>query len=548
MRGTAPDNRATPDNTANLELRDYLRVLRRRWLSIVLATAIVTIVAVGFSITRPTVYEASAGVLLDSGYSQSILFAEDDNIPNIDEQVTTETDLMKTGLVKAAVEEDLGYLPDVRIVSADVGDENAKTRLINVVAQNGDAATAARQADDYARSYIDWRRDDIDEDLQTTIEERGAALKRLDVQAANTSKRLDELAIAIPMTNGDEQRVLVAEQARLRSEVESGSISNRQTQIQQKLDVLYTAVSNNSENSIFKRTQADLPSSPVSPQPKRTGLIAVLVGLALGLLIAFVRDYYDDTFRTKEDLDAVTGGIPVLALVPAVSGWRDRNDTVLETMTHPGSAAAESYRTLRTALEFAAIEHKVGIIHVTSSTSGEGKTTTAANLAVSLASAGQTVVLVDCDLRRPRTHEFFGLSNDVGFTTVLRGDEEVHDTLQSPTEVPGLHVLTSGPPPPNPSELLSSQSTRRLLETLDRFADHVVIDSPPILPVADAAILAGYADSTLLVVTAGSTAKRSVGRSIELLEQANAPLEGLVFNQVGAEATYGYGYGYGYQY
>lgn len=527
---------------SELELRDYFALVRRQWILIVAITIAVVGVAMTYSLTRPATYEATANVLLDTGFSRTVLFADNDNVPSIDEQVTTESDLMRTQEVRDGIEERLGYLPEVEAAARDIDNAEAKTRAIEVTASASSPQEAAKQADDFAKRYIDVRKVLIDNDLQANIEENRVLLTRLDEQAARTAQRLRELDTLIPTVSGEEQDVLIAERTRLQFQIDNGSIAARQTQINSRIDLLQTAVANNAGRGIFKFTKARVPTAPASPTPRRDGLIALLVGLSLGLLAAFSRDYYDDTLRTKDDLDQLTGGLPVLSLVPKVGGRRDKEGIRLEALTNPRSGPAEAYRTLRTALEFAAIEHKVGIIHITSSLPGEGKTTTAANLAVSLASADQTVVLVDCDLRRPQIHSFFDLSNDVGLTDVLRGDIMVQDALQACPGAPNLHVLTSGAIPPNPSELLSSGATRKLLETLDRFADHVVIDSPPLLPVADASILASYADSTILVVSAHSTTRRAIGRSLEILAQVNAPLEGLVFNQVGAEATYTYTY------
>lgn len=285
---------------------------------------------------------------------------------------------------------------------------------------------------------------------------------------------------------------------------------------------------------------------PVEPRPVRNLIIAVAVGFLLGLIVAFLREYFDDTLRSKEDLDLASGGVPVLALIPSVPNWRDRTKPVLESVSHPHSAVSEAYRTLRTSLAFAAVSRRIGIIQVTSSTSGEGKTTTAANLAVTLANAGKRVVLVDCDLRRPRVHDFFGLSNKIGFASVLLGEVTVVDALQPAPGVSGLNILPSGPPPPNPAELLSTKAARQVLDTMAEVADYVVVDSPPLLPVTDSVALVGYADATILLVTARSTTRRSLHRSLELMEQIDAPLEGILFNRVGREATYGYGYGYSY--
>ncbi|MDQ4088940.1 MAG: CpsD/CapB family tyrosine-protein kinase [Actinomycetota bacterium] len=179
-------------------------------------------------------------------------------------------------------------------------------------------------------------------------------------------------------------------------------------------------------------------------------------------------------------------------------------------------------------------------IQITSPNAAEGKTTTVANLAVALARAGERVVIVSCDLRRPRIHEFFGLPNDVGFMSVVLGEMPLSAALQS---VPGearLQLLATGPIPANPSELLSSNRSGQVLDALRKEFSVVLIDCPPVLPVTDAAVLSSKVDGTLLVVTVGTTTGKQVTRSLELLRQVGAPIIGTVLNGVGSQGGYGY--------
>jgi len=183
-------------------------------------------------------------------------------------------------------------------------------------------------------------------------------------------------------------------------------------------------------------------------------------------------------------------------------------------------------------------------LQVTSPTAGEGKTTTLANLGVTLATAGKRVVIVCCDLRRPRIHEFFGLSNKVGFTSALVGERPVSAALQAVPGMPRLRLLASGPLPPNPSELLSSRRAADMFAALGADADIILIDSPPVLPVTDALVLFRHVDATLMVVSAGSTNRKEVAAAMAKVRQVNAPLIGAVLNGVKAEGGYGYSYRY----
>jgi capsular exopolysaccharide synthesis family protein len=219
--------------------------------------------------------------------------------------------------------------------------------------------------------------------------------------------------------------------------------------------------------------------------------------------------------------------------------------------TEPTSPAAEAYRSLRTSLQFARQTQNLRTLLVTSPAAAEGKSSTLANLGAVFAQAGERVVLVSCDLRRPRLGRFFGLEEQLGLTTVLLGQRLLQEALQQVDGYQDLWVLGAGPIPPNPAELLSGSKTREIFAVLKENFDLVLVDTPPALPVTDAMVLSKYADGTLLVVAAGQTRRTELQRAAEKLAQVNAPVVGIVFNQVTRQTVYdgshGYGYGYGYE-
>jgi capsular exopolysaccharide synthesis family protein len=529
----------TSTAAAALELRDYLAVVRRRKALIALIAGVVVLATLGFSLTRTPLYEAKAQVLIQQRDSELILGITP---ASGDDAIRAEMQLMNSGATQAAIEASLGYLPDVELSAASTA-----TPGVVISSTNADPEQAAKEANDFAEAYVAERRRTSNEDLAAAIVEIETQMGDLASEVAEAQRRIQELMVEIDATDDEARvRLLQAQIDQLQAQVEPNAIASRQSTLQSQLDRLKTAQASMAGRGRFVVATAFVPRDPVSPTPARDAALALAAGLVLGLAAAFLRDYTDDTLRTKEDLDAATGGVPVLGIIPAIDEWRDRQTALLETVSHPNSAASEAYRGLRTSIEFVAVDQKVDVIHVTSSTSGEGKSTTSANLAVTLARAGKRVILIDCDLRRPRLHHFFGMDNGVGFTSVVLGTTRIEDALQTVPGVPGLLVLPSGPPPPNPSELLSTKTVRTKLDALARSSDYVVIDSPPLLPVSDSVVISSLADVTLLVVTARTTARRSLHRSIEMLSQVNAPLEGLVFNGVGSEGTYGYGYGYGY--
>ena len=288
--------------------------------------------------------------------------------------------------------------------------------------------------------------------------------------------------------------------------------------------------------------EASVPTTPINAGPTRNILAGLVLGLVLGIALAFLREYLDDTVKTKEDLE-VAAGLTVVGLIPALPDWKKKDATPLVSHLQPRSPAAEAYRSVRTSVEFLSLDQTIGSIQVTSALASEGKTSTLANLAVTFARAGQRVIVLCCDLRRPRVHEFFGLSNRVGFTSVLLGDTPIATAIQAADADLPIGLVASGPLPPNPAELLASRRAVDVIEDLDRRCDLLLIDSPPILPVTDGLVISGLVDGVLLVASSGSSTKRGVKRATELLRQVDAPLIGSILNGVGSKAEYGYTYG-----
>ncbi|MEP7200138.1 MAG: CpsD/CapB family tyrosine-protein kinase [Chloroflexota bacterium] len=202
------------------------------------------------------------------------------------------------------------------------------------------------------------------------------------------------------------------------------------------------------------------------------------------------------------------------------------------TLTNPRSPVSEAYRTLRTNIEFSSFEKQLHTLVVTSASPEEGKSTTLANLAVAMAQSGKQVILVDCDLRKPSQHVVFGLQNERGLTSLMVPDADLSNPPLQPTAQEGLQLLTAGPLPPNPSEMLGSKRMEEIIKRLGALADIVIFDAPPIIAVTDAAVLATKVDGVLLVVNAGGTKREHMQRAHALLKKVNAPLIGAVLNNV----------------
>ncbi|MDR7085921.1 receptor protein-tyrosine kinase [Aeromicrobium panaciterrae] len=288
--------------------------------------------------------------------------------------------------------------------------------------------------------------------------------------------------------------------------------------------------------------RATTPDQPISPQPIRNLIVATMLGLLLGVALAAIRDVLDQSTTTPEELATRTGGAPLLGNVHYDRGAGKR-PLISALDTH--SPRAESYRVLRTNLQFVKLGGASKVFVVTSAVPGEGKSTTTINLALSLAESGKRVLLLEADLRRPRVMTYLGIEGAVGLTTVLVGEVEWQEAVQ---QSHGVDVITSGTIPPNPTDLLQSPELRELLVQLRRSYDIVLIDAPPLLPVADAAVLAPVTDGAILVVRHGSTTRGQVSGAVERLRSVGARLAGTVFNMtpVSRRGREGYGYGYGY--
>lgn len=208
----------------------------------------------------------------------------------------------------------------------------------------------------------------------------------------------------------------------------------------------------------------------------------------------------------------------------------------LISLNHPKAPISEAYRTLRTNIQFSSLDKNINTILITSAGPEEGKSTTISNLAITMAQANKKILLIDADLRKPKIHEYFGLNNSTGLTNVLVINKYLEDVVKKST-VAGLDILTSGPKPPNPSEILGSNSMKELLDEVKRKYDVILLDSPPVGLVTDPAILSAIVDGTILVVNFGKTSIQEAQRSKQLLENVNANILGVVLNKISGKGN-----------
>lgn len=292
--------------------------------------------------------------------------------------------------------------------------------------------------------------------------------------------------------------------------------------------------------------QAVVPASPVSPNVKMSLLIGASLGLLLGFAYALLRNHLDRRLRSSHEIEKlfrvpVIGKIPVDRRLEGRSGILEGSILEPENNTKGSHAITEALRELRTNLQFIDVDNPPRIMVVTSSIPSEGKSTVTANLAVAMAAAGERVVVVDGDLRRPTVVNIFRLVPGAGVTDVLSGRADISDVLQPWAAMQNLYVLGSGRIPPNPSELLGSRAMKNMLTTLAKDAI-VLIDAPPLLPVTDAAVLARASDGVILVVRAGKTTQDELGKALDNLKKAKGHVLGTILNCIPVSGNGGYGY------
>ena len=313
-----------------------------------------------------------------------------------------------------------------------------------------------------------------------------------------------------------------------------------QTLLQQQKEL--AVVANSRANNVQVMDRAEVPTAPILPNPRKDWITAILAGLTVALGLAFGIEYLDDTVKTPEDVRRLN--LPLLGLVPAVPGQE------VPVLTQPvPHDFGEAFRSLRTSLVFTSGSRGTRMIAVTSTQPLEGKTTTACNLATALALGGSRVLLIDADMRRPNVHKTMGLENGVGLSHVLVGQARVRDAVQRTTE-PNLVAMSAGRTPPNPSELLASERMRSLLTNLQNGPfDWVIIDTPPVLAVTDAVILAQQVSGMVFVVGSEMTRRAHALRALETLQAGHPRSVTVVLNRVDFNRNkYYYSRYYGYQY
>jgi capsular exopolysaccharide synthesis family protein len=485
------------DVVEEMTLRDYAAVVwRRKWL-VILPMLLTGLVAAALTLAQTPMYRASADVLVRLPPTANSLGSTGAVMsPRL---VENEFETASGSTLKSQVRTIVGAEPTLTVSSSEGSD------VFTFTATSSNADNAAFAANTYAEQYIQLQQNSL-------IQQYDARVQVLEGQLAG---------------------------------IEEGTVdASRQSEYERELEDLAVSIDLARTSSSTLIDAATPPGAPYEPNLTRTVTLALVVGLLLGLGAAFLVDYLDTSIRDEDDLHAATG-LPNLGTIPQVSLPAKATEGHIVTRDAPQSPPAEAYRALRTAIRFLSLDRPIHSLLVTSARPGEGKTTTATNLAVVASRSGQRVLLIDCDMRKPQAHLFFALPNEVGFTSVLLGEVTLQEAAQFPEGESKLAVVTSGPLPPDPSDLLSGDTTRRALDRIRSEVDLIVLDSPPVLPVADPTVLAGMVDGVIVVASAGTTDRRHLARAVGRLQQVDAPLLGTVLNRYdgNGEADYSYGYG-----
>lgn len=504
--------------------------------------ALVLVAAVGaflLSSLQTDLYKATAKVRVVDPNSEAVFDGVQIRTdPKRD--VDTQLQLLRSDDLRADVDQAVGN--DARLIESVSMAGVGATDLISITVASTSPEVAAAAANTFADLYVQQRKEQVSSSFTARADELRQKSAEIDQQIADIDGQLAERLAP------NDVAVLDARRASLVSQ--QSDLQTRATQF----DVEAATRTGNVEVA----EKATPPTEPFAPTPLRNAVLAGILALLVGIGLAFLLDRLDDKLHDPGDVDRVAGGVPAIGVIPIDSpgkkGARRIAKASRRHLVALDSTAAESFRALRSNLRFSAVGTKRTTILLTSSEGSEGKSTVAANLAVVLAESGLRVVLVSADLRKPSLASFFGLNEtEKGLTSVLLGDATVMECLIPVPLASGrsLYVLPAGPLPQNPAEVLGSQTMRELLETIERAgADFILIDSPPVLPVADALALSQFTDGVLVLAMAGRTPKGHLIETLDRLRQVNAQLVGVVLNGVptkGRNSRYYGGYGYGYR-
>lgn len=511
-----------------IELHQLLRPLQRWWWLLATATLIAATSSFIYTFFQPAVYESRTTLLVGSAIkelnpsSNQLYLAQ--QLAQTYAEIALRTPLQQAAMTALGVD----WLPYYTV------QVTPNTQLVEIKVIDEDPLFARDFAANLAQQLIrQGPANQVEHNRQRFVDDQ---LQKLEVSITETE---DEI-----VQKQQELTNLFSAREIANIETQMDALEQKLTTMQANYAALLATTQRGAANALSIIEPANLPDTPLSSRLLINVLVAAVVGCTLAIGGAYFIEYIDDSIRDVEEAKQLFG-VPMLAMVPTMSIDYDKDKLIMLTnVPHP---AAEAYRMLRTNLQFAAVEHSLRLLLVTSPSSADGKSLTAANLSAAYTRAGKRVILVDADLHRPSQQRFFQVMNNIGLTLSLFDHQTPVEELLQPTVLPGLRILSAGPLPPNPAELLSSQRMQKILCDLRDLADIVIIDSPPVSAVSDAMILATYVDAVLLVTHATDTSRTLAKQTLQSLHQVRAALVGVVYNGVDQhDSSYTYDYTYNY--
>jgi capsular exopolysaccharide synthesis family protein len=504
-----------------MELRQYLSLLRRWWWLIALLATLGGAAAFPIVLLRTPVYETSTTVLINQAPG-ALPNAED--VLSGQRVAATYAELLHQRAVLVAVIANLNLQTDPETLDGSIRISPVRdTNLLVLTVRDTDPQRAAAVANEIVKVFIA-------QNLQSQTEQYAATLGNLQTEMDNIQQDVDRTESSIKSLENAKTPELIAERTRLEELLsqQRGSYATLLAQYEQ------SRLAQTQTTDRVSIVEEALPGKSAGQSIIVIALQGIVIGITAACGIAILVEYLRDTMKSSEELEQLLG-IPTLAVIGTIQ--TSEPERMLVAVDKPRSPIAEAYRLLRANIEIAAIDNPAHSLVITSSGPSEGKSVTAANLAIAIAQTGKQVVLLDTDLRRPSLHKMFRVSNKRGVTTaLLQGSSSTLGDHLTATGIEGLTLLTSGPLPPNPAELLGSQRMADLIRSLTSQADMIVLDSPPVLAVADATLLARTCDATLLVVLAEATQSEVLKRAKNQIEQAGSHLLGVVLNRVSSSS------------
>ncbi|CAN5595803.1 hypothetical protein BH09CHL1_BH09CHL1_11340 [soil metagenome] len=520
----------------DLSLSQLIKIARRWWWLIILAPLIGGGSAYLSADRQTPLYSASVTIRVSPPQTQNSVDLSALN--GAQRLAETYRQLIRTREMLSPLLDQLGLPYSVGQLQSKVSTSSiANTQLIRISVSDPSPEQAASLANAIAERFLQYNTEINNEQIGPYIDQINATL-------SDTEKQIESVQAEIAAVQTGPNPSSPENLSRLQdlNQQLTQAQTTYSTALSSANDVTLSQAAQLTQVTIADRAYA--PGVPYAPRTKLYAILGAFVGFCIAIGAVALLEYLDNTMKSTLDFQKLFGTplLAVVGLVPNVKPGREQ----LFLLEQPNSSSSESIRLLRTNLEFAAASRPIASLAITSAGPGEGKSTVAANLAVSMAQAGFTTVIVDADLRRPTLHNVFGIRNDRGLTSLLTRPDQAWQWAAVSTVSPNLMVIPSGPVPPNPSDLLSSDALGKLVEALSQHADIVLFDTPPILAVSDPLVIATHVDSVMIVSRAGRTRIDAAKRAVESLPRENVRLVGMVLNQQTGRGGDGYYYGYSY--